>query len=260
MLMKPNLSIQRGWGYQLMFNPMDSTRYFELGFAWDVFSSLPSELQWLDVSSPRLLLLLGLHHHPGWRGDFINPDNADLQISEMLLNATDLRKQCYLHNNIIGKNQFNPQSFDLITCISVLEHIPSAQDALESIWGLLRPKGKLVLTVPCAAKTSEQYINSNEYGVLASDQNGFVFFQRFYDELQIESTIFKTIGQPQRCCVWGEKKAGMFALNAERRRRSWQRNYPFWREPLMIGQEYKKFKRISDLPGEGVVAMEFVKS
>ena len=36
--------------------------------------------------------------------------------------------------------------------------------------------------------------------------------------------------------------------------------YPFWRESLMMGKEYRDFERIRDLPGLGVVVMEFVKA
>ena len=35
--------------------------------------------------------------------------------------------------------------------------------------------------------------------------------------------------------------------------------YPFWRESYMMATEYRYFKTIDELPGEGVVMLEFVK-
>jgi hypothetical protein len=35
--------------------------------------------------------------------------------------------------------------------------------------------------------------------------------------------------------------------------------YPFWREPYMMATEYKSFTSIDELPGEGVVMLEFIK-
>ncbi|MFA5139944.1 MAG: class I SAM-dependent methyltransferase [Elusimicrobiota bacterium] len=39
-------------------------------------------------------------------------------------------------------------SFDVVTCISVLEHIPAHEKAMSSIYKLLRPGGRLMLTCP----------------------------------------------------------------------------------------------------------------
>jgi SAM-dependent methyltransferase len=42
------------------------------------------------------------------------------------------------------------EQFDCIYCISVLEHIPDKQRAVENMLKLLKPGGKLVLTLDCA--------------------------------------------------------------------------------------------------------------
>lgn len=43
---------------------------------------------------------------------------------------------------------FSPQSFDLIMCVDVLEHIDDDFSSLITLKSLLRPKGYLVITVP----------------------------------------------------------------------------------------------------------------
>lgn len=53
----------------------------------------------------------------------------------------------YIINDDITKPKITKQ-FDLITCISVLEHIPNHKDAINGMFRLLKPGGYLVLTFP----------------------------------------------------------------------------------------------------------------
>lgn len=241
----------------LLCYPMDSTRYFELDF---LLRSLPSDFKGtcLDVSSPRLGFTLLMRQNPKLYVELINPDKSDLQETERLLKASGLMSQCRLHSCLITEAPFAPATMDLITCISVLEHIPGDRPAVEKMWALLKPGGRLLLTVPCAAETSEQYMDQSEYGVLKPGEDGHVFWQRFYDSSLLEERILKVTGQPRRKLIFGEREAGLFQRNATAKRT--QRYYPFWREPYMVSQEYRRFDTIEQLPGEGVCAMEFVKS
>ena len=40
------------------------------------------------------------------------------------------------------------QSFDMLQCIEVIEHLAARQDALREMWRVLRPHGKLLVSVP----------------------------------------------------------------------------------------------------------------
>ena len=53
----------------------------------------------------------------------------------------------YIINDDITKPEITKR-FDLITCISVLEHIPDHEAAIKGIFKLLKPGGYVVLTVP----------------------------------------------------------------------------------------------------------------
>jgi SAM-dependent methyltransferase len=141
--------------------------------------------------------------------------------------------------------------------MSVLEHIPRDGEALEAMWRLLRPGARLLLSVPCAARAFEQSIDRNEYGLLAPEADGFVFWQRFYDEDGLRARIFSVTGPPVRQAVYGETEPGAFARNAQAKRSD--PAYPFWREAVMMGREYAVFPSVPALPGEGVAAMELVK-
>ena len=73
---------------------------------------------------------------------------------------------------------FAENSFDLITSMSVVEHIPDDKGAIQKMWHLLKPGGVLLLSVPCAVNASEEYTNLNDYELIDKNENGFVFWQR----------------------------------------------------------------------------------
>ncbi len=244
--------------YKYIFFPMDSTRYFEFHEAWSVIKDFQFK-RYLDISSPRLLPLLLLKMNTGATAEFINPDAGDLNETENLARALGLRSRCNFFNGTLNAAKFSQSSFDLITCISVLEHIPDDRAVIETMWSLLRPGGRLVLTFPCMSKPLEQYISYNQYGVLKPGEDGYTFWQRYYDRDRIESNIYEITGSPNRIVIYGEKIYGLFFRNASMKRLLGFL-YPFWREPYMMATEYKYFKSFDELPGEGVAMLEFIKN
>lgn len=242
--------------FHLLFMPMESTRYFEFEFVWQVLAQRPLK-RYLDVSSPRLLPLLLLQLRKPAAADLINPNPRDLAQTRQLVDLIGAGQRCALHGCRIDQAPFTEGSFDAITSISVVEHIPDDVDAVRRMWALLRPGGTLVLTVPCMAHASEQYIDRDEWGVLGRDCDGYVFWQRFYDLALLEKNIFALTGLPRHIVVFGEKTAGSMSANSMRKRADPE--YPYWREPYMMATEFRYFDNVSDLPGEGVAGLVFVK-
>jgi hypothetical protein len=140
----------------------------------------------------------------------------------------------------------------------VLEHILADSTAIEMMWSLLCPGGRLILTLPCMAQPLEQYISRNGYGVLSPGYDGYTFWQRYYDEERLNSVIFNITGAPTKMVVYGERKYGLFYRN-QSMKRLLGRYYPYWRESYMMAKEYRYFKTVAELPGEGVVMLEFIK-
>ena len=58
--------------------------------------------------------------------------------------------------------------------------------------------------------------------------------------------------------VYGERQRGAFFRNATMKRLMGAR-YPVWREPWMMATEWRYFDSIAELPGDGVVLLEFTK-
>jgi SAM-dependent methyltransferase len=243
--------------FHLLFMPMESTLYFEFDFVLKMLAGRPME-RYLDVSSPRLIPLYLLDTRSGLTADLLNPDPRDLEETGRFVKFINVHERCTLHRSLIADAPLAPATFDVITSISVLEHIPEDLAAVQQIWNLLKPGGVFVLTVPCMAKASEQYIDRDEWGVLSKNSDGHVFWQRFYDQHLLELNVFRVTGRPQHVVVYGEKVAGSLVRNSERKRSD--PAYPYWREPYMMATEYRYFDRLDELPGEGVIGFLFVKS
>ena len=245
--------------YSLITAPMDSFRYFEFDFFWKCLAKHDSLGRYLDISSPRLfnwrILASGRTSH----AVITNPDVNDLQMTKELFRSTGLLNLCDIRSNLISELNETKGSFDTVVCISVLEHIPThvAKEALCSLWDFIKPGGRLLLSVPCAANCFEEYININEYGLLSTEENGFTFGQRFYDENLLNSEILSIVGPAHRSAVFGELESGTFFR--DRVQKLTNPNYPFWMEALQMASKYTYFNSVKDLPGVGVVAYEFIK-
>jgi len=243
-------------GLALIADPMDSFRYFEIEFAADAAARNPVA-RYLDVSSPRLVPLLVLEQNPKLVGDLVNPLAHDLNDTSAYARALRLADRCRFSGALIEHAEYAPESFDLITSISVVEHIPTDAAAVSSMWQLLRPGGRLVITVPCAREACEEYSNLDEYALLKQDGAGYVYWQRYYDEEALAARFWSVTGRPSRMRIWGEREPGAYDANVAAKRTN--PSYPYWHEPTMFGREFCEYSSLAALPGMGVIAMEFVK-
>jgi SAM-dependent methyltransferase len=241
---------------RLLAFPLDSVRYFELDFVWSALKNL-SFRRYLDVSSPRLLPLLLLSAKPDVDAELLNPDKSDLEVTAEFVRAAGWSSRCRLQSSTIAAAELPPLGLEVITSVSVLEHIPEDKEAVRAMWSHLAPGGRLLLTVPCANEGYEEYVSRDVYGVLQPGSDGYTFWQRFYDQQQLEERVYAVTGSPARFAVFGEKVAGLYSRNVSQKLAD--PRYPAWREPYMVGQEYARFSSLSELPGIGVIGLEFVK-
>ena len=245
--------------FESIFYPMDSIRYFEFDAIWRGIDKQRHPGRYLDLSSPRLFTALAMAKRKIRQAFVVNPDYRDLEVTQRVYRFLGLDKRCQFFNQRIDQLSFPGDYFDTIVSISVLEHIPADEDiqAITRMWHLLKNKGTLFLSVPCACDAMEEFINYNEYGLLEPSADQFVFGQRFYSEQLLKERIFDFIGAPRAYRIMGEKKYGLFFRN--RLQKHLGPGYPFWKEPVFTGNCFRHFDRLSDLPGLGVMTMEFSK-
>lgn len=238
----------------LVIAPLDSVRYFEFEFCLQAARNATG--RYLDVSSPRALPILLLRASEELTAQLINPDESDLAVTRALIEACGLQERCTARSVAITDARLAPASFDLVTALSVIEHIPADREAVQALWEAVKPGGQLVVTVPCAREAFEEYLDFNEYGLLPADERGYVFGQRFYDEALLRETFFSACGPPHDMQIFGELRAGLFV--ADRAAKNSGLGRP-WREPYAVATGYARFRSIGELPGWGVAAMSFRK-
>jgi SAM-dependent methyltransferase len=241
--------------YRCIVAPMDSVRHFEMDFFWTK-ARAGGYRNVLDISSPRLFTLLLLRAQPRLKADFLNPDAKDLRYTVRLAVALGLSDRCRFESQRLESFHPGAGGYGLVVCMSVLEHIVDDLAALRTMWSLVAPGGRLLLSVPCAATGMEEYTDLDEYELLEKDDRGFVFWQRYYDDDAL-ARLFAITGQPASLEVYGERAPGRYDADVARKRTD--PAYPRWREPYTTARTYARQPKLSSLPGMGVVAMEFVK-
>ena len=242
----------------LIFFPMDSIRYFEFDFMWEVLKHKKNVNNYLDISSPRNFLFYLLSKENKLQMTIVNPDNNDLSITKELIKSCALEDKCTFLNDLVEKIKIEKESFDIVSSISVLEHMPDNSDyeAVKKMWQGVKKGGSLLISVSCASRAFEEYLDYNEYKLLPEDENGFVFGSKFYDMDLLHKKIFSITGEPSQFKIYGEVVKNSFNKN---RSQKFIGNYPFWKEPYFLAKNFKYYNSLDRLPGVGVIAMEFIK-
>ena len=244
--------------YSLLFRPIDTVRYFEFGSSWQALSGERMDGKYLDVSSPRLFPLKVLQENPQLMGTILNPDKTDLEITKEIATNIGLKNRVRFLQQMIEDMRAEDEMFDLITSLSVLEHIEEDEQALKKIWGLLKKRGSLILSLPCSKESFEEYVDFDEYRLNTTLEGEFHFGQRFYDETLLHDRIFSIVGLPVHEWIFDEKVEGWWFTNREKRLRLGRR-YPQWKEPCRMMRSWRKYSIVDELPGVGVIIMKFTK-
>lgn len=102
-------------------------------------------------------------------------------------------------------------TFDLVTSVSVLEHMPGTGDsaAIHEIARVLVPGGQFLVTVPFASKCYDTFVDRDVYERTREGREK-VFFERHYDHDTLESRLCaeKTL-RHDTTELWGEGKVRM---------------------------------------------------
>lgn len=243
----------------LLCNPVSLVRYFEFDFVLAA-ADWRRARSWLDVSSPRMILLYILRNYPEVYATVINPDTRDLEETAAFLKVASLLDRSNLAPEDATALPYADDSFDVITSISVIEHIPADGDtlAVREMWRVLKPGGRMVITLPCRKQFLDDWRGNDMYSLGVPEDGGLFFFQRWYDSKALQERIVQPVGvAPLAIRVYGEKEPQTFARYEQR----WIENglQETLNDPLHAVRDYRTYERIEDLPGMGICGLIFEK-
>ena len=245
--------------FQWFCNPVSSVRYFEFPFVVKAGNWKNAQCC-LDISSPRLYLIYLVSKYPHLQLEILNPDKHDLEETASQLKTLNLLRQVNFVSYDATRLPYLDNSFDLVTSISVVEHISDKGDslAMKEMWRVLKPGGKLIITIPCAKLYYEEWREKDVYQLGNNKKDDKYFFQRFYDKASIKLRLMDSIGlQPALVKVFGEKVPGTFDSYVQRWINLGIRETV--KDSFYIAHNYKYFDDIDLLPGVGICGLAFEK-
>jgi len=156
-------------------------------------------------------------------------------------------------------------AFPFAYSVSVLEHIADEGDraAMGELARILAPGGRLAVTVPCAPRHGEIWLEDDRFGAQARRTDGKVFFSRLYDWDSARERLVRTPGLDLvKARSWRVRDAGAFEQyqQATARPRSVASVWAKLRDPSharRMLEECTAFE--ADITPRGVLLLEFEK-
>lgn len=225
--------------------PLDPSRYLEFPETLRELRAAPGE-RVLDLASPKLVAV-----HLARQGvEVTSVDELEPEI-ETWRRLAGPQPGLELATADGRALPFEDKSFDHAYSISVIEHIADDGDevALRELGRVVRPGGRIVLTLPYADEYWEDWRESAVYVDHGGD-GGKHFFGRWYDAQRIE--------QLAAAVAPGLELAGkrLARLQPMAVNRSYERFFP-WLVPL--GPFFGLMVREKDGPGGDMMRLTFVK-
>jgi SAM-dependent methyltransferase len=163
--------------------PLDPSRYLELPWAIERLSARPGE-RVLDLASPKLLAVVLARQGVC----VMSVDQLEREIETWQALAGDVPG---LELRVADGRAlpFEDASFDHAYSISVLEHIeePGDTEALSEVARVVRPGGRVLVTLPHALEYREDWCDASVYANEPSE--GRSFFQRWYDPPRVDALV-----------------------------------------------------------------------
>jgi SAM-dependent methyltransferase len=230
----------------------DSSRassYLDFHFAWKALAGGEPIGHYLDVSSPWLFPLVLLSRCDISSAMLITNEANTLRD---LLNMSAVARQArtFCEQSIAAAKD---ASYDTITSLAWLGHVKDDVALLRKLWRSLKPGGTLLISIPCASQSADLYAGLSAGNASAPR----TFVRRLYDPVALRERIFAEIGQPRRFVLYGERAPS--ARNPRLASGTAAAARPARLGSLTVGRNWRSYSRMAELPGEGIIAMKFVK-
>jgi SAM-dependent methyltransferase len=148
-----------------------------------------------------------------------------------------------------------------VLSISVIEHVHNEDDStvIKELWRVLKPGGKLILTFPVKSVYEEEFRDDDIYTLGAEKEEGGYFFQRLYDEENINKRLLSSISNFEVVDkkVFGEISPDFYSEYKKR----WIKNgySETVKDAYYISKYFRYFNSISELKGIGVMGLTLKK-
>jgi hypothetical protein len=228
-----------------MHQTINPISLLEFDFAWRAVNSHEPIQAYLDCSSPWLFPAMLLARRSCHSASVLNLDPGELEVIERLAEGPCNKRIKPVFKGLNEADRVDGESFDLVTSLSWVARTADDVGTVKLLWSALKPGGMLLLSVPCAARTTDRPITFSS--ALANEA-------RIYDDSMLEDRIFAVIGQPKRSVVYGESHPPMGRANYP----GPNGNFSLSRY-VDMGRRWRIYPAVRNLPGEGIIAMKFVK-
>lgn len=195
-------------GLKRIILPSNYWRTAEFAYAWSRVRTVAPKNAF-DLGSPKDLAAF-----------IASDDEVEVVAADILPETIDLSKRYARAMGIEGRGAgrvhsetadgrnltYATSSFDVAFSVSVLEHIPDGGDslAMRELARIVRPGGRVVITVPYDTKYRETFVDGDVYE-RKSNVGERVFFERHYDEESLRSRLLETPGlRVIDLQIWGE--------------------------------------------------------
>ena len=240
---------------RLILNPVSIVRYFEFDFV-ESSLQLREGIKLLDISSP---YLFGLYETDQFDLEYcyINPDTRDLKNVNSISAKINTKGKFITQNTNALNLNYPDNHFDRVVSISVIEHIKDDGDsmAFKEIWRVLKPNGLFSFTVPVKKHFDIEYRNRDEYHLNTEKKSAEYFFQRIYDEQNIDERLLSSISNYEiiKKKIFGSTEKEFYSEYKKR----WMK-FNYWetvKDPYYISKKFSYFNHVDDLPDIGVIGI-----
>jgi 2-polyprenyl-3-methyl-5-hydroxy-6-metoxy-1,4-benzoquinol methylase len=119
--------------------------------------SLPARPRLLDVGCA-LGFMLGEAKAAGWEA-------VGVETSEFAARYASEHNDCPVYHGTLQHIGFESDSFEVITLMDVIEHVPQPCELIEEVYRVLRPQGVIFLTTPNFGSLFVRLYGRNAYGI-----------------------------------------------------------------------------------------------